>query len=85
MDAIAYKNILANNLFQSAAKMGLDYFYFQHDNDPKHTSKFYNKYLEFQEINTLDWPTQSPDLNPIEHVWALIKTKLREFYAKNKN
>ncbi len=33
----------------------------------------------------LDWPPQSPDLNPIEQVWAIIKAQLytMESYPKN--
>ena len=38
---------------------------FQHDNDPKHTSKKASNWLKNHEIQALDWLPQSPDLNPI--------------------
>ncbi len=80
-----YVNILANNLGDSAAIMGLDSFIFQQDNDPKHTSGYAKDYFLTKNIQALEWPSQSPDLNPIEHLWAYVKYHLRNFKPKNKN
>jgi transposase len=66
MNAPQYVCLLANNLFESAADMGLDKFIFQQDNDPKHKSKLATSFFRERGIDLLSWPSQSPDMNPIE-------------------
>jgi hypothetical protein len=84
MDAPLYCYILGQNLSKSAQLMGLDEYVFQQDNDPKHTSKLAKQFFEENRIKLLDWPAQSPDMNPIENLWALMNEKLQYLPLKIK-
>lgn len=83
MDKIQYIDILINNLDASFDMMGVENPIFQQDNDPKHTSKYATDFFDMCSFTRLAWPSYSPDLNPIEHLWARIKSQLIGFKAKN--
>ena len=69
MDGAKYREILEGNLFQSSINLRLGRrFTFQRDNDPKHTDKATLEWFKGKHLNVLEWPSQSPDLNPIEKI-----------------
>ncbi|GFU70335.1 transposable element Tcb2 transposase [Trichonephila clavipes] len=60
-------------LFRGA--MGLQ-FLFMDDNAPCHRTVAAEQLLESEDIERMDWPARSPDLNPIEHVWDFVGRRL---------
>ena len=81
MDSAQYVDILDQYLSQSIEDLEIpaDEAIFQQDNDPKPFSKMAQKWFSEYQIKVLDWPVQSHDLNPIEHLWNHLKKQLQKY------
>ena len=73
-NAVGYLEIL--KIYEE--KMHLVDLIFQQDNAPVHKSISIGNFFQENEWEVLEWPAYSPDLNPIETLWAILKQQLRK-------
>ncbi len=84
VNAAIYQEILEHFMLPSADKLYGDAdFIFQQDLAPAHTAKGTKSWFNDHGVTVLDWPTNSPDLNPIENLWGIVKRKMRDTRPNN--
>lgn len=79
LTSAAYVNLISAALPQFIDDLSADQeddWYFQQDNAPCHKAANTLRWFEQQQIRVLPWPPTSPDLNPIENIWAEIEREL---------
>ncbi len=79
-----YQEILEHFMLPSADELYGDAdFIFQQDLAPAHTAKGTKSWFSDHGVTVLDWPANSPDLNPIENLWGIVKRKMRDTRPNN--
>ncbi|GFV84778.1 transposable element Tcb2 transposase [Trichonephila clavipes] len=86
MQQYQYKDVLQNRLIPLLEEWfpnGESYIFMQ-DGAPCHTALSIKAFLAVQNILLLDWPGNSPDMNPIENVWDLMEREVAKDVITNK-
>ncbi|KAJ4438308.1 hypothetical protein ANN_14247 [Periplaneta americana] len=82
--AEVYEHILANVMIPSSRKRYPEgTLFFQQDNHPIHTAnRIQRLFTRRRDVDSVDWPPNSPDMNPIQNLWGAVKRILRSNWAE---
>ncbi len=84
VNAAIYQDILGHFMLSSADKIYGDAdFIFQQDLAPAHIAKGTKSWFNDHGVTVLDWPANTPDLNPTENIWGIVKRKMRDTRPSN--
>ncbi len=84
VNAAIYQDIFEHFILPSADKLYGDAdFIFQQDLASAHTAKGTKNWYNDHGFTVLDWPSNSPDLNPVDNLWSIVKRKMRDTRPDN--
>ncbi|PIO53843.1 hypothetical protein TELCIR_24806, partial [Teladorsagia circumcincta] len=85
MTGQVYKDMIIDSALPWAERHMPAGWILQQDNDPKHTSRVVTAAFQQRHVRLLEWPSQSPDVNPIEHIWEELERRCAKQPCTNKD